>query len=80
LKNGGAVGIAIVLFLVFLRMVKRAKPDEIPIELLEAQREASAGSGSAAVTAEMLNDMIRQKPDNVGLALRDWMSSGETRN
>ena len=82
LKNGIAVGIALVLFVVFLRMLKRTTPDEIPIELLEAQRglNPDGSSGPAAVTAEMLNDMIRQKPDNVGLALRDWMANGESRN
>ena len=82
LKNGIAVGIALILFVIFLRMLKRTTPDEIPIELLEAQRGTNAdGSiGAAPVTAEMLNDMIRQKPDNVGLALRDWMSNGESRN
>ncbi len=76
LKNGIAVGIAAVLFVVFLRMLKRAKPDEIPIELLAAQRSAQIeGAADGPVTAQMLNDMIRQKPDNVGLALRDWMAS-----
>ncbi len=82
LKNGIAVGIALILFVVFLRMLKRTTPDEIPIELLEAQRATNPDGSAiaAAVTPEMLNDMIRQKPDNVGLALRDWMSNGETRN
>ena len=82
LKNGIAVGVALILFVVFLRMLKRTTPDEIPIELLEAQRSTNPDGSAiaAAVTPEMLNDMIRQKPDNVGLALRDWMSNGETRN
>ena len=81
LKNGIAVGIAVILFVVFLRMLKRAKPDEIPMELLDAQRSAQLDAAAAGpVTADMLNDMIRQKPDNVGLALRDWMSNGDGRH
>ena len=81
LKNGIAVGIALILFVMFLRMLKRAKPDEIPMELLEAQRSAQLDTAAAGpVTADMLNDMIRQKPDNVGLALRDWMSNSDSRH
>ncbi|MGB8170730.1 MAG: flagellar basal-body MS-ring/collar protein FliF [Chthoniobacteraceae bacterium] len=76
LKNGIAIGVALILFVMFLRMLKGAKPDEIPMELLEAQRSTQLEEAAAGpVTAQMLNDMIRQKPDNVGLALRDWMSS-----
>ena len=28
------------------------------------------------VTPEMLNDLIKQKPANIGIALRDWVSAG----
>ncbi len=28
------------------------------------------------VTPELLNDLIRQKPANIGIALRDWVSAG----
>jgi flagellar M-ring protein FliF len=81
LKNGIAVGIALILFVVFLRMLKGAKPDEIPTQLLEAQRSAQLeGAAAGPVTPDMLNDMIRQKPENVGLALRDWMSNGDGRH
>lgn len=78
LKNGIAVGVALILFVLFLRMLKGAKPDQIPMELLESQRSARLEEATAGpVTAQMLNNMIRQKPDNVGLALRDWMSNGD---
>ena len=81
LKNGTAVAVALILFLVFLRMLKRTKPDEIPVELIESQRHARLeGAAGGPVTVEMLNEMIRQKPANVGLALRDWMSNGESRH
>jgi flagellar M-ring protein FliF len=82
LRNGIAVGVALILFVMFLRMLKKTKPDEIPIELLNAQNgvHLEGGPGAPAVTVDMLNDMIRKKPDNVGLALRDWMSNGESRS
>jgi flagellar M-ring protein FliF len=30
------------------------------------------------VTPELLNELIRQKPANVGVALRDWVSASPT--
>jgi len=74
IKNAASLLAAIALFAFFLRTVKRAKPDLIPIELLN--REASAGAvGTTQVTPNMLNDMIQQKPENVSFALRNWMAN-----
>ncbi len=79
-KNGVAVVIAIGLFMLFLRMLKKTKPDEIPLAMIEQQRKAELqAAATGPVTADMLNDMIRQKPANVGLALRDWMDNSEAR-
>src|SRR5262249_7611035 len=73
LRNGIAVAVAVVIFGIFLRMLKGAKPDQIPLEFIEEQKAVRREtSGNSPVTVDMLNDMIRQKPDNVGLALRDW--------
>ena len=58
-------------------MLRKAKPDEIPMELLnpkEAQAEAAAVP-DGAVTADMLNQLIRERPGNVGAALRNWMAT-----
>jgi flagellar M-ring protein FliF len=75
-KNGIAVLVAVALVFVFLRMVKKAKPDEIPIEILSPEKaQADAGPGRP-VSVELLNEMIRQKPNNVGAALREWMAGG----
>ena len=79
LKHGAAIAVALGLFVVFLRMLKRTTPDQIPIELLSGhvpKNEVPSGP----VTVDALNEMIRQKPGNVGAALRDWMSTGEARN
>lgn len=94
LRDAGAVLVAVVLFGAFVRMLKKTKPDEIPMEMLVAQSEteggqalpgARGGSGSAGpgagmmipqpVTVDLINDMIRRKPENVGAALRSWMDS-----
>lgn len=82
-----APALAGVVLLVFLRMLKRTRPDELPLELLEPrattrreQLEVSRGgllverTTASSVSPQMLNDMIRQKPAHVSTALRDWMA------
>jgi len=58
---------------VFFGMLKRSKPDAIPIELLRPEPPQAAPG--PVISAEILNDLIRQKPANVGAALRGWMAS-----
>ena len=35
---------------------------------------------SNSVTPELLNELIRQKPANVGVALRDWVAVPASKN
>ena len=35
-------------------------------------------NGSNGVTPEMLNQLIRHKPANIGAALRDWVANPAT--
>ena len=67
---------------VFLRMVKKAKPDEIPIEVFSPIGAGANGAdqGAQPISVELINEMIRQKPENVGAALRDWMSTTNGNN
>ena len=74
LRNVVACLLALAMLGVFLGMLKRSKPDAIPIELLRPDTIAPAAAG-ATISAEMLNELIRQKPANVGAALRGWMAS-----
>ena len=76
-KHGFALLVAAGLIFVFIRMLKRTKPDEIPIEILDPSRLAAAEGAPAVpeISVEMLNAMIRQKPGNIGAALRGWMAS-----
>jgi flagellar M-ring protein FliF len=73
-----AVAGAAVVFLVFWRMLNRQKPEPVPIEVLSLNPNVSARTSAnpGQVTPEMLNELIRQKPANIGIALRDWVSAG----
>ncbi len=73
-----AVAGAAIIFLIFLRMLKRQKPEPVPIEVLSINPETGSRSSPTPgqVTPELLNELIRQKPANIGIALRDWVSAG----
>jgi flagellar M-ring protein FliF len=73
-----AVGGALIVFLIFWRMLKRQKPEPVPIEVLSLSPENNSRSlpNPGSVTPEMLNELIRQKPANIGVALRDWVAAG----
>jgi flagellar M-ring protein FliF len=73
-----AIGGAALVLLVFWRMLKRQKPEPVPIEVLSMTPEQTSRSltNSSNVTPELLNELIRQKPANIGVALRDWVTAG----
>ena len=73
-----AVGGACLVLFVFLRVLAKQKPEPVPVEVLSLSPEAAARSlpNSNSVTPELLNELIRQKPNTVGVALRDWVSAG----
>lgn len=73
------IGAGIVL-LVFWRMLGKQKPEAVPVEVLSmtpdaASRSLPSGNG---ITPDLLNELIRQKPANIGVALRDWVSAGSS--
>jgi flagellar M-ring protein FliF len=63
--------------LVFLRLLSRQKPEAVPVEVLALPPDLAARShqNGTAVTPDMLNELIRQKPANIGTALRDWVAA-----
>ena len=75
------LGAIVVLFL-FWRMLGRQKPEPVPIEVLSMTPEAANRSlpSSNGVTPDLLNELIRQKPANIGVALRDWVAAGANKN
>ncbi len=77
-----AVAGAGLVLLVFLRLLSRQKPEPVPVEVLAMPPELAARSlqNGNAVTPEMLNELIRQKPVNIGSALRDWAGAPAAKN
>ena len=77
----GVVG-AVIVMLFFWRMLGRQKPEPVPIEVLSMTPEAANRSlpSSNGVTPDLLNELIRQKPANIGVALRDWVAAGASKN
>ncbi len=71
-----AVVFAGAVFLVFLRVLSRQKPEPLPVEVLALSPAAAnrALPNSSRITPELLNELIRQKPANIGVALRDWVA------
>ncbi len=73
-----AVAGALLVLVVFWRLLSRQKPEPVPVEVLsltptEANRVLPNANN---VTPELLNELIKQKPANIGVALRDWVSAG----
>ena len=80
LKNVVGIIIAVGIFLVFLRMLKKFKPTATEVQVLdEADAEALAGARSIGkgLTPELLNDLIQEKPENVSTALKNWVNTGQ---
>ena len=72
-----AVAVALAAFFIFYRVLRRQHPEPVPVELLTVAPVTSGrnGAGAGTFTPELLNELIRQKPDNIGTVLRDWMAA-----
>ena len=82
LKNLLGVVLALAIFIVFLRMLKKFKPSEAEVQVLnEDDQQLLSGTRSlgSGLTPELLNDLIQEKPDNVGTALKRYLETGTTR-
>ena len=85
-----ALAIAAIVFGIFFFMLRRAKPEEVSFELVDdstlplpqaalpgVNDEENAFLPAAKqlkVSPELLNSLIRQKPENVGATLREWLT------
>ncbi len=72
----GAMAAAVGVFIFFMRMLSRQRPEAVPMEILTLPAEGAGRSRPPAngVTPDFLNELIRQKPANVGLTLREWVA------
>ena len=64
----------------FTQTLKKTKPEEMSIEVLQPEQvlQSRKLEDSGTVTPEMLNELIKQKPANIGVSLKEWI--GETEN
>ena len=76
---GIALGIGVIFF--FMQMLKKNAPEQISIEVLQPEQvlQSRKLEDTGTVTPEMLNELIRQKPANIGVSLRDWIGETEKR-
>lgn len=78
IKNFSGLGVALIMFLIFIRMIKKYKPSKASVEFLEGPiggEFANAKNVTPKPTVDLINELIRQKPDNVGVALKNWMQN-----
>ena len=81
LKNLLGIILALAIFFVFLRMLKKFKPNDAEVQVLdEDDQQMLAGTRSlgSGLTPELLNDLIQEKPDNVSTALRKYLETGSS--
>jgi flagellar M-ring protein FliF len=81
-SHWAAIALAVVVFGFFLRMLSKQKPEPVPVEVLSLPPEAMGRAlpNNSAITPEMLNQLIRHKPANIGAALADWVATPANKN
>ncbi|MCX7712309.1 MAG: flagellar basal-body MS-ring/collar protein FliF [Chthoniobacterales bacterium] len=76
-----AILVAIIIFAIFFISLRKTKPEEITFELIEEepQEQNTAQKLLPAkdhkISPELLNQLIQQKPENVGVTIRDWLAN-----
>ncbi len=71
-------GLAVLVLLVFVWFLRRQRVEPVVLEALSspaADGAASLPPPAQKITPEMLNELIKQKPAQVGAVLREWMGS-----
>ena len=81
-KNGVGVILGLGVIIFFLQMMKRNQPEAISVEVLQPEQmlQGRKMEDTSSVTPEMLNELIRQKPANIGVTLREWIGETEGAN
>jgi flagellar M-ring protein FliF len=78
LGPGAALLLAAAVFLIFFRTIHKTKPEQITFELVEddsPQLHLLPQTKDHKISPELLNDLIRQKPENVSATIREWLSA-----
>ena len=86
-KSALCGGLALAILFVFFRLLKKTPASDIPIgiplvELEAAGKPAIPGREPqpGVITAEVLNQLIRENPANMTQAVRSWMTKGKASN
>lgn len=94
-KNGLFALLALIMFVVFLKLLKKTPSNDIPVGLPLGQVDAngdgaSDGNGGTGdwrrdgkpgvVTVEVLNALIKENPANMTQAVRSWLTTGNKSN
>lgn len=74
-RKGMAVAVAVGMFVIFLRLLRKQKPEAVKMEVVQEEKEQlpDLREITPSLTPELLNELIRQKPDNVSTALKNWV-------
>jgi flagellar M-ring protein FliF len=64
-------------FVYFVRLVRRSQAEAVSFEVFNSGENGHAGELQGEVTPDLLNEMIRQRPDNVSITLKRWMSADQ---
>ena len=75
---GAALLLAAAVFLIFFRTINKTKPEQITFELIEeesVQQHLLPQTMNHKISPELLNDLIRQKPENVSATIREWLAA-----
>ncbi|HVY69173.1 MAG TPA: flagellar basal-body MS-ring/collar protein FliF [Verrucomicrobiae bacterium] len=86
-------GLALIMFMTFLRSFKRTPVENIPLGMPVGQMALNGGNGNGngngdlhlpdgqttpgVVTPDVLNRLIRENPENMSQAIRSWMTNGK---
>jgi hypothetical protein len=90
-KNGLFAGVALIMFLVFLKLLKKTTANDIPVNgPFGPMGGGEPGEGEAGgwrkdqkpatVTVEVLNALIKENPANMTQAVRTWLAGGGKSN
>ena len=75
-----AIGAAIGIFMAFLGMLKnQQKNEKAAFEVVEEKNAAEQQRNNTGLTPDVLNELIKQKPENVSAALKTWMTAEQSK-
>ena len=81
LNNSVVVLVSILIFVFFIRMINHHQPNKFILEILDEKQQKiqleQARNVTPKPTPELLNELIHQKPENIGVALQDWANKDE---